>query len=387
MFVDMQLSEHKRRVTIRVCASAGAALFAIALAGCAPAMAPVQLPSSRAQLKLCNVAPAFPPNNLASNPNYREFSVDAIDPTGAPIGNLTQSDFVATEDGRSIPITYFHMEQGRPPVSVGILVDKSASMVTKLPMVSASVDALLSKLDRCDEVFLFAFGIDPILVEDFTTDHLLVSERLKFVGAGGQTPFYDGVQQGIMRLDTSHYPDRVLIIYTDDLTSLDNASKRASRADIVSAAVNSRGRFFVIGVGKPDATNFPVALSVGPWTLGAAPNGVNADGLKGLATDLGGQFFLIAGEPDDTAQKVAVRQRNSSVYSASPPRYSPLSADPGRVEQLASSVAAQIDRHYTIGITQSGKPAASAGQIIINMANRPSVRTVVRPIALKRPTP
>ena len=260
-------------------------------------MAPVQLPSSRAQLKLCNVAPAFPPNNLASNPNYREFSVDAIDPTGAPIGNLTQSDFVATEDGRSIPITYFHMEQGRPPVSVGILVDKSASMVTKLPMVSASVDALLSKLDRCDEVFLFAFGIDPILVEDFTTDHLLVSERLKFVGAGGQTPFYDGVQQGIMRLDTSHYPDRVLIIYTDDLTSLDNASKRASRADIVSAAVNSRGRFFVIGVGKPDATNFPVALSVGPWTLGAAPNGVNADGLKGLATDLGGRFFLSPGSP------------------------------------------------------------------------------------------
>ena len=59
--------------------------------------------------------------------------------------------------------------------------------------------------------------MDPILVEDFTTDHALISQRLSLIGAGDQTPFDDGVQQGLARLATGHYPDKVLIIFTDDV--------------------------------------------------------------------------------------------------------------------------------------------------------------------------
>jgi VWFA-related protein len=159
-------------------------MLGIALPGCflTPPMAPVQMPALPAQLNLCNAALALPPGNLASNPNYIEFAVDVIDSTGAPTIGLTQSDFVASENDRPIPVAYFHTEQGRPPVSIGILVDKSGSMVTKLPVVTTGVEALLSKLDPCDEVFLFAFGLDPILVEDFTTDHAIISQRLSLVG-------------------------------------------------------------------------------------------------------------------------------------------------------------------------------------------------------------
>ena len=361
----------------------------MAIAGCllTPPMAPVQVPSSHGQLKLCSGAPALPPKNFVSNPNYLEFSVDVIDSTGAPTTGLTQSDFVANENDRPVPIAYFHAGQGRPPVSIGILVDKSGSMVTKLPMVSASVDALLSKLDPCDEVFLFAFGMDPILVEDFTTDHALISQRTSLIGASGQTPFYDGVQQGFARLRAGHYPDKVLVIFTDDLSSLDNASKRATRDDLVSSARNSQSRFFVVGVGQPDAPQHSVAIGIGPWTFGGNPNGVGAEDLGKFATDVGGEFFLITAEPDDNAPKVRTRDRNVSAYSASPPEYSPLAADPGEVQQFATSFAAEIDRHYTIGVISLGPPASGTNHITIKLANRPSARAMFHQIVLSPAIP
>jgi VWFA-related protein len=357
----------------------------MAIAGCSltPPMSPVAMPARQGQLKLCTATAAPPPRNLASNPNYVEFSVDVIDSTGAPTTGLTQSDFVANENDRAVPIAYFHAEQRRPPVSIGILVDKSASMVTKLPVVSASVDALLSKLDPCDEVFVFAFGMDPILVEDFTTDHALISQRLSLIGASGQTPFYDGVAQGVARLDTGHYPDKVLIIFTDDLSSLDNASKRATRDDLVSSARNSQSRFFVVGVGQPDAPKHSVAIGIGPWTFGGNPNGVGAEDLGKFATDVGGEFFLITAEPDENAPKVRTRDRNVSAvsaYSASPPEYSPLAADPGEVQQFATSFAAEIDRHYTIGVISSGQPSSGTNHITIKLANRPSARVTFHQI-------
>jgi VWFA-related protein len=375
---------------IRIETLIGAGLLAMALAGCLDAspMAPVAIPSSHARLKLCAGAPALPPTNLVSNPKYVEFSVDVIDSTGAAVNSLTQSDFVATENGRPIPVAYFRVEQGRPPVSIALLVDKSGSMVTKLPVVSASVDALLPKLDACDEVMLYAFGMDPILVQDFTTDHALVGERLKLIGAWGQTPFYDGVRQGVARLDASHYPDRVAIIFTDDVSelfgppSLDNASTTATRNDIVSSAVNSQSRFFVVGVGKPGASTKSLAVAFGPWAIGNAPNGVGAQDMKTLATDLQGEFFLVAAEPDENAPKVQVQPRDAGGFAPTP-QYAPLAADPGEVQQFATSLAAQIDRHYTIGLITSGQPTSAAGHIAIK-ANLESARTTFHQIKVTK---
>lgn len=343
-------------------------------------MAPVSMPARPAQLKLCTKSPEAPPHDLASNPNFVEFSVDVIDSTGAATASLAQSDFVVTENERPIPIAYFREEQGRPPVSIGILVDKSGSMVTKLPVVRSSVDALLSKLDPCDEVLVFAFGMDPILVEDFTTDRALINQRMSLVGAGDQTPFYDGVHQGVALLNSSHYRDRVIIIFTDDLTSLDNASKRTSRDGVVSSALNSRDRYFVVGVGKPDATSHPISIGIGPWVFGPAPNGVGAQDLEEFASDMGGQFFLITGEPNANAQKVSARNRNTSMYSAYPPEYSPLAADPGEVKQFAKSVASEIDRHYTIGVIATGASASAIDHIAVKVPGRTSARVTTHQI-------
>jgi hypothetical protein len=373
-----------------------AAILAIALAGCAVTapMAPVQIPSSHGQLKLCTSAPAPPPANLASNPNYRAFSVDVIDSAGAPTIGLTQSDFVATENDRQLPIAYFRADQHRPPVSIAILVDKSASMVTKLPVVRAGIDALTPQLDACDEVMLYAFGEMPELVQDFTTDHALVAERLKLISAAGKTPFYDGVQHGTALLDKSHYTDRVAVIFTDDLptllapSSLDNASVTATRKDIVSLAVNSQRRFFVVGVGDPHASKSDLAVLVGPFVIGGSPpDGVDAPDLKTFATDLEGGFFLITSQPDKNAPKVTAPPitPTSNTYRPAPAQsFPPLAADPVELHQFAASLASQIDTHYTLGFISSGQQSSPPGHIMIR-STRPTTRTTINQITPPHP--
>ena len=386
-FYVMQLAAlKKRRVGIRVPGLIGAGVLAMALGGCiTQTMAPVEVPfsSHEGRLNLCSQGSTPPPNNLASNPNYLEFSVDVIDSTGTAASALTQSDFVVTENDRPIPVAYFHIEEGRPPVSIGILVDKSGSMVTKLPVVSASVDALLPKLNACDEVMLYAFGMDPILVQDFTTDHARVGQRLRYVQAFGQTPFYDGVQQGVARVDKSHYPDQVAIIFTDDSggilasSSLDNASKSVTREDLVASARNSQSRFFVVGVGKPDASQHSVAVSIGSWSIGGLANGVGVEDLNKFATDSGAGFFLIAAEPDANAPKVA---------TSTGQKYVRLEADPAEIQQFATSLASQIDRHYTIGVI-SAQPSSGGNHIMIKLANRPSARVTFHQVVLSPSKP
>ena len=381
----MRLTAQQRRYSVRIHPIVNIAILSIALAGCVVTtpMAPVQIPSSHGVLKLCTGAPDPPPPNLASNPKYLEFSVDVIDSTGAPTIGLTQPDFVVTENDRPLPIAYFRPDPRRPPVSIAILVDKSASMVTKMPVVSSSVDELMPKLGACDEVMLYAFGMRPILVQDFTTDHALVGERLKFIGAGGQTPFYDGVQQGTALLDKSHYPDRVAIIFTDDVTSplasssLDNASKTATRNDIVSSAVNSQTRYFVVGVGKPGESGYGLAIAIGPWAFGPPTNGVGAEDLKTFATDLKGGFFLITSEPDENAPKVKARPIDSNGVAS--PKYAPLAADPAELQQFATSLSSQIDTHYTIGFISLGPPSSPPSHIAIK-TTRPTTRTTFHQI-------
>jgi VWFA-related protein len=384
----MQLTAlEKRRLGIRVPGLIGAGVLAMALGGCVTqTMAPVEVPisSHEGRLNLCNQGPTRPPSNLASNPNYLEFSVDVIDSNGTSASGLTQSDFVVTENDRPISVAYFRVEEGRPPVSIGILVDKSGSMVTKLPVISASVDALLPKLNACDEVMLYAFGMDPILVQDFTTDHARVGQRLRYVQAFGQTPFYDGVHQGIARLDNSHYPDRVAIIFTDDVSgilassSLDNASKSVTRDDLVSSALNSQSRFFVVGVGKPDASQHSVAVSIGSFTIGGSADGVGVEDLKKFATDSGAGFFLITAAPDKNAPKVATSTGQNYVR---------LAADPAEIQQFATQLSSQIDRHYTIGMISSGQPSSGANHITIKLANRPSARVTFHQVVLSPSKP
>ena len=88
-------------------------------------------------------------------------NVTVTDRSGRFVDRLTQNDFVVYDDNAEQEITHFSAE--RVPVSLGITLDTSGSMVgEKIESARAAIDRfLLELLSPEDEVFLMRFGASP----------------------------------------------------------------------------------------------------------------------------------------------------------------------------------------------------------------------------------
>ena len=100
------------------------------------------------------------------------------DSGGRFVRGLTREDFTILEDGRQQPITHFDAE--RVPVSLGIAIDTSGSMVgEKWDSAREALDRFLFELlDAEDEVFLYKFNDAPDLLQGWTTDRQRLSRAL-----------------------------------------------------------------------------------------------------------------------------------------------------------------------------------------------------------------
>src|SRR5438552_2280867 len=83
------------------------------------------------------------------------------DDHGQYVPNLTQDDFTLYEDGKIQEISHFSQDQN-VPVSVGILLDTSASMDRKIRTAVEAVDRFIRRIQPDDEIFLMTFSGQPL---------------------------------------------------------------------------------------------------------------------------------------------------------------------------------------------------------------------------------
>ena len=86
------------------------------------------------------------------------------------------------------------------PVSVGILLDTSGSMIDKLDEAEDGLRHFLNTLQPGDEFFLFVFNDTPRLVQDFTSDRAAFSRTLCTLRANGATALYDVIAAGLTKI-------------------------------------------------------------------------------------------------------------------------------------------------------------------------------------------
>src|SRR5260221_5065717 len=86
--------------------------------------------------------------------------------SGRFVSGLHQDDFLVFEDDVPQEVTHFSAE--RVPVSLGLVIDTSTSMAgEKWDHATEALDRfLLDLLAPQDEVFLYRFSNDPVLVQD-----------------------------------------------------------------------------------------------------------------------------------------------------------------------------------------------------------------------------
>jgi Ca-activated chloride channel homolog len=223
-----------------------------ALFACAAANAQIRSPQSP------QVSQANHPAILVSTEVVR-VPVNVTDEHGNFVTGLTAQNFQVFENQRPQQITFF--EKQDMPVTVGLLVDHSGSMIGKLPEVAEAVSALAYSSNPQDEMFVVDFG-DAVVVEQsngktFSNDPRELGQAVSRVSAAGRTALYDAVVEGFERLKLGQSPKKALIIVSD---GGDNASHH-NYAQVLELARSSRAVIYAIGlVGEPGEEENPKVL-------------------------------------------------------------------------------------------------------------------------------
>jgi Ca-activated chloride channel homolog len=230
----------------------------------------------------------IPSRELREQPGYEQVTVTVTDSNGRYITGLQKDDFKLFLDGQQRPIEFFRQDLNTP-VSVGILVDTSGSMVPKIPQARAAISQFLHDLNDKDDVFLFAFSTHPFLLQPFTTNHELVMNRLGLLHAYGNTAIFDTIMQGLSMVQHGRYDKKAILLVTD---GMDNSSS-ATINDVAAAARRMGVLVYSIGIGDPNAGSAP-SIMIGPFLLnGGDIEKVDAETLRKLSTETGAKTYII----------------------------------------------------------------------------------------------
>jgi Ca-activated chloride channel family protein len=248
------------------------------------------------------------------------------DSTGRFVPNLRQEDFVLYEDGVEQPITHFSND--RVPVSLGLVVDTSGSMAgEKWDHARDALDRfLLDLLGPDDEVFLYQFSSDPMLVEDWTTDRARLSRSMRRIVPRGGTAMYDTLAEAVPMADGGRNRKKAIVVISDgndtnSSTSVADLKRLIRETEVIMYAVgiDGQGDFTTNSppFGRPPVRlPFPFPFPGGSGrgrgypqppiggggggrgTWGAQGDRVNAAALRELTDDTGGRTEVVRSSRD-----------------------------------------------------------------------------------------
>jgi Ca-activated chloride channel family protein len=171
-----------------------------------------------------------------------DLHASVIDKQGHLVLNLPQSAFKVYENGIQQEIKSFRRED--VPVSLGLIIDNSASMHDKREKVASAALALVGASNPEDEVFIMNFNEEASLEQDYTSSIKELEAALKTINSRGETAMRDALRMGIEHLRHGGKKEKkILLVVTD---GEDNSSVETLDHVIQSAQQNG---VIIYGVG------------------------------------------------------------------------------------------------------------------------------------------
>jgi len=266
-----------------------AAIVLIALPPLALVQAPSPLPSLQADEYTINV-----------DVNMVVLHATAQDHKGALVSGLSKDDFQVYEDGVLQQTKYFSHED--IPVTVGLVIDNSGSMMPKRADVVAAALAFARSSNPLDQMFVVkfnekvSFGLPANT--PFTDQVAELQVAMSRIAPEGETALYDAVVAALEHLKEGTRDKKVLIVISD---GGDNASKHKLK-EITALA------------GQPDAIIYTIGI------FDDQDSDRNPGVLKRLAKDTGGETFLPQSLQDivPICEQIARDIRNQYTFAYTP---------------------------------------------------------------------
>jgi len=231
--------------------------------------------------------PARQPEGIREQPARGHEATVTITVTGRDgsyITGLREEDVRLYEDGIPREILSLTADQ-HTPVSVGILLDTSGSMVDKLDEAEDGLRHFINTLQPEDEIFLFVFHDTPRLVQDFTSDRAAFSRTLGTLRADGATALYDVIAAGLTKIRAGRHRKKALLLITDG----NDTASSLSLDRVMELARRSQVLIYSLGIGHGERGSF------GHINLGWLEDDVDVKVLQALSGVTGGSTFLIRG--------------------------------------------------------------------------------------------
>ncbi len=284
--------------------------------------------------------------SFRSNVNLTNVTVTVTDANGHVVKGLKQGDFEIYEDGVLHPSSHF--EATRVPVSLGIAVDTSGSMVgAKWVAAQAALRRFVDDLlGSDDEVFLYRFDSQPELLHPWTHDRRQASRALQSVQPRGGTAMYDTVAEAIPLAQAGSKRKKALVVISDGQDTSSSTRIQALQRiiresevlvyaiglDVSGESSGAAARSTARASRPPAPSPFPgrpaPAPSPAPARTPAPSSGssdrVDADALRSMTDDSGGRTEIIHAHQDLDPATAGIASELSQqyflAYSSSAPK-------------------------------------------------------------------
>lgn len=229
--------------------------------------------------------------------------VTVTDGSNRYVLGLEKQNFKVFEDSAEQQIKQFSGEDAT--LSVGLIVDTSASIGTKLDICRQAVSQFLKTMNADDEAFLVEFNDRAELAAPLTRDTGSIASRLSAASSGGRTALFDALYVGLREMKKARNPRKTLLVISD---GGDNNSVFSAR-EILDLVREADVQIYAMGVFEPYATlGLSAAELAGPHLL------------AGIAEQTGGRAFAAANTADlpAIAERIGIELRNQYVLAYTP---------------------------------------------------------------------
>ena len=168
--------------------------------------------------------------------------VMVTDTHGTPVMDLNRDDFQLFEGEQPQRVRYFYSED--TPISIGLIVDLSGSMGSKLDRVREAVSEFFKIADPRDDYFVITFSEKPTLLANTTQSTDAIQSKLDDMKARGNTALADAIREGLLKLRSAQYRRKALLVISD---GGDNASRHSLRS-VKNLAKESDAQIYAVDV-------------------------------------------------------------------------------------------------------------------------------------------
>jgi Ca-activated chloride channel family protein len=201
---------------------------------------------------LAQQAPTAPQDRAAFRAGVEVVSlnVTVTDATNRYITDLDQGEFSVFEDGVKQDMTFFNRRQ--QPIALSLLLDSSASMEDKLPMLQTAAASFVKRLKSNDIAQVIDFDSRVEIRQPFTGNQEELETAINRTAAGGSTSLHNAIYialkelRKIRAINEEDVRRQALIVFSDgedtsSLISFDEVLDLAKRSETAVYTIALRG--------------------------------------------------------------------------------------------------------------------------------------------------